>query len=988
MSNDRRCGVRRQAVFLVAVTAVFTIAGLLIGSVPVWAQTGTLGTIHGTVSDTSGAALPGVTVTVASPALQIGRGTQVTEPDGTYRFGDLPVGAYKITFELAGFKTFVRDDLRLPVGFVARVDATMAIGGIEETVTVSGQSPVVDQTTTTTSVNITQETLESVPVGRGYQLLLAMTPGVTTAGAPDVGDSALASRSNIQSYGVGGTSTISVEGINISVGQSSPVYYTSYPFEEVQVKTSGNDAEVSTPGISMVSVLKSGSNQFHGDLGYGFERPRFQGSNLTPLLVAQGITKAAPLKSYYEVSSDLGGRLVKDKLWFFVSTNKQRQVSNLLGFASGPGPDGKYLTGDDPLANYENNLTDHAVKISYQANQKNRFIGVWQPMTKYQPERNGGRFVPLASTINFKNTGGIRKGEWQGTLSPRMVVDVLGGYGGNREDYCVCHSTFSNAVPGNPAKFDNETGLYTGAGNGNTLRKRDRWQSDNSVSFFPEHFLGGKHELKVGETLYWVRVGQGTQLQPAGNYLLVYDKLNGVSGTPSQIQIFNAPNLPHNSQDIYATYFKDTWRVTDSLTANLGIRYEYQHAFLTAQSKIATPDFPTLFPAVQVPAMNVQTWNSFVPRIGLAWSLGPSTVVKGSYGRYNAGMDVNTENGFASTYNKNGPVTATYRWSDQDHSGDYTPGEVNLDLNGPDFISISGSTNNVLNPAIKQPMTNELTTGFEHEIMKNLGFRALYVFKNVTNSIVTTNIARPRSAYDIPITRRDPGPDGLLNTADDGGSVAFYDYNAAYRGAAFVVNEQVNTARTDHYQSVEFTVTKRSSGRWFGMGSFWATKNHRWIQQNPDNPNTDFFPLDETWSWASNLSGGYKLPWGVNLGAYLQSRIGVQGQRTYVFRAADPDGGLALKQLSTVTIPLEKFGAQQGPSIKIVNLRASKVFSLHKTKLEVDLEAFNLLNSSAPLSVVYASGPTYGYFGTPNGSAGATGVLAARVGRVGLHYRF
>src|SRR6185436_19452186 len=184
--------------------AIFILSAALIAA-PAWAQSGSLGTIHGTVSDESNAALPGVAVTLTSPALQVASQTATTAADGTYRFGDLPVGTYKISFELAGFKTFVRDELRLPVGFIARVDATMAIGGLEETITVSGQSPVVDLTTTTTSVNITRDTLETVPAGHGYQHLFAMTPGITTGGAPDVGDSSLASRNPIQSYGVAAT---------------------------------------------------------------------------------------------------------------------------------------------------------------------------------------------------------------------------------------------------------------------------------------------------------------------------------------------------------------------------------------------------------------------------------------------------------------------------------------------------------------------------------------------------------------------------------------------------------------------------------------------------------------------------------------------------------------------------------------------------------------------------------------------------------------
>ena len=970
-------GVRQRAMSAIAV------ASIAIGSGPAWAQTGSLSTIHGTVTDESGAALPGVTVTITSPALQVGQASKPAEPDGTYRFGDLPVGTYKIAFELTGFKTFVRDEVRLPVGFVARIDATLAIGGIEETVTVSGLSPVVDQTTTTTSVNLTRDTLEMVPSGRGYQHLFAMMPGVTTAGSPDIGDSALASRSAIQSYGASATSKIEVEGINISVGESSPVYFTSFSFEEIQVKTSGTDAEVSTPGISMVSVLKSGSNQFHGSYRVAYEGPEFESDNLTPKLVAQGLRATAPLKYYYEVAADLGGRIVRDKLWFYVATNRQRRTSNLLGFASGPGPDGKYLTGDEPLADYENKLTDHAVKISYQATQKHRVVGVWQPMLKHQPQRAGTRFRPLESTLDYSNPGGIYKGELQSTITNRIVGSLLAGWGGNREDYWVGRSKYADAVPGNPSKLHRDTTLQTGTATGNDLNTRDRWQLDGSLSFFPENFLGGKHELKTGTTLYWQRAGNGTQINPAGNYVLVYDREQ-----PVEIRILNAPTQPVNAQDIYAAYFKDTWRIAESLTANLGVRVEYQHSYVPEQSKEASVGFPTLFPAGQFPRLEVETWFSAVPRVGLAWRLGSKTVVKGSYGRYNAGMI--GEGGFAAPYNTNGSVTAAYRWSDPDGNGDYTPGEVDLDTSarGLDFISITGSTNNLINPELRQPMTNEVTAGFEREVMNNLGFRALYVYKDFRDAVVSVNIARPRSAYNIPLTRRDPGPDGELNTADDGGRVTIWDYDPAYRGAAFVANERLNSPRTDHYQSMEFTLTKRTAGRWFGMGSFWATKHHRWLQQYPDNPNEDYFPLAEQWTWGSNLSGNYRFPWDVNVGAYLQSKVGVQGGRTNIFRAADPDGGTPLRQLTTVTLRLEPFAAQQGPAITILNMRASKVFSLGGSRLEVDVEGFNLLNSSAPTQVVFASGPTFGWFGTTGGSVADTGVLTARVMRMGVRYRF
>ena len=294
-------GAWKEVPVFPAVFVMAFVVNLAIGSQTAWAQTTASSTIHGLATDASGAALPGVTVTLTSPALQLPQVTKVTEPDGSYRFGDLPVGSYRVAFELVGFKTLVRDEVRLPIGFVARIDAVLEVGGIEETVTVSGAAPVVDLTTTTTSVNLTRDTIETVPAGRGYQHLFAMTPGVTTEGSPDIGDSAVASRSNIQSYGATAQAKIEVEGINVSVGNSSATYLTTFSFEEIQIRTLGNDAEVSAPGISMVSVLKSGSNQFHGTYRLGYEGSGFESDNITPELQAQGLSATVPLRYYYEV---------------------------------------------------------------------------------------------------------------------------------------------------------------------------------------------------------------------------------------------------------------------------------------------------------------------------------------------------------------------------------------------------------------------------------------------------------------------------------------------------------------------------------------------------------------------------------------------------------------------------------------------------------------------------------------------------------------
>jgi hypothetical protein len=318
---------------------------------------------------------------------------------------------------------------------------------------------------------------------------------------------------------------------------------------------------------------------------------------------------------------------------------------------------------------------------------------------------------------------------------------------------------------------------------------------------------------------------------------------------------------------------------------------------------------------------------------------------------------------FAQTFNRNSVATTVYRWRDLDGNNDYTPGEVNLSLNGPDFISTTAAANNIFNPALERPQQHEVTVVFDRELMANMAGRIGYVYKRNVNAITTLNILRPYSAYDIPITRRDPGPDGLLGTPDDGGRVTFYDYNAAYRGAAFVGNKQLNRAgdRSDFYQTFEFTLNRRNSGRWGASTSFTATKNHRFFVGITASPNDEFFPIDETWDLGYKVTGNYGLPYDLMFSGVFDIQPGVKGQRTYIFRSADPDGGTALRQLSTVTLRLEPYGSQKGPVRPSANLRLSKFMRLRTGQLQLSLDALNAFNTNTFWDMSFASGPNFGY---------------------------
>ncbi len=953
----------------------------LTGAGAAFAQSVSSGTIEGLVKDESGGVLPGATVTVTSPQLQVGQLVQVADAGGNYKFVDLPAGTYRLKAELTGFSTSVREDLRLTVGFNARVDLTLKLGAMEESVTVSGQSPVVDVTNTAASVAFTKEVLDAIPRGRDLQNIFAMAPGVTQAVA-DVGGSTMAQRQNLSSYGVLSQPKLQMEGMNITMGadQNTAIYFNDSTLEEVQIKTSGNDAEVSVPGISMVAIMKSGGNTFHGTYQASTESPKFQADNLDDRLRQQGLTATSPLENFYDVSADLGGRIVRDRVWFYGAYGRQGKKEGVLGFVSGPGPDGKYLTGDEPLANFETSLSQVSAKLSFQLTKNNRLVYAWQRGTKAQPQNNAGRFTPLESTRDYKNPTAIQKVELQSMVSPRVLVNAVAGYSGYVTDYDAARSYAREDAP---PRQDLATTLNTGSAPLHQNKTRDRYQTEDSISFFPERSLAGRHELKTGISIYLDRSSDGYSNNLACNCILYTDTIGGVPNTPSQIRIYNTPVVPADHENIYAWYLKDSWRPTSRLTVNLGIRWERQHSFLPAQSFAGARDWPTVFPAGSFPKIEVQKLTRAVPRTGLAWDVGGKSVVKATFGLYNYILG----DTYADAFNRNATANAVFNWHDLNGDRLYQPGEVNLDLNSTDFRSITAASNQILNPGLKSPDIWETTTSFERELAANLGLRVMYVYKvvsgsivNSTNNSVTINTLRPYSAWSVPITRRDPGPDGLLGNADDAGRVTFADYSAAYRGAGFVNTQIVNATNTDRYHSIETTLTRRFSSRWTGQVSYFAVKNHRWIASVFNSPNDEFFPLDETWSWAGNVTGSYRLPGDVSVSGFLQSRNGLKGQRTYIFRQVDPDGGPSIAQNGNTTLRLEPYGTEKLSAQNILNLRASKDFALGADRrLGIDLDVFNVLNAATPTNANFQSGPSFGYI---------TGVIPARIARLGARFRF
>jgi hypothetical protein len=946
---------------------------LLAGSTNAAGQTVRSGSIDGTITDDTGGVLPGVTVTLTSPALQVPQLVRTSEARGEYQFLDLPPGAYRLVYELQGFTSLVREQIQLTAGFAARVDVVLNVGSVTERVTVSGASPLVDVTNTSGGTTVSQDLIAATPNNQNYQDVFLLVGGVQIQGAPLTGDSGLRTLGDQVApltYGQALRTTNMIEGIRVLPNEAPD--FTS--FEEVDVKTFGQPPEIPIPGAAVQLIVKSGGNQFHGRYTEKYQPQALESTNVDAALQAQGISAGNAFVYYQDASGDLGGRIIRDKLWFYGAFHDLRNERTLPGYTGQP----------------RSTTQNETAKVSYQATSHHRFIGFWSRDPVVDENSEASRFIPPPSTTILSQTAFQSKIEWQGTLTGRLLANTM--YAESWYDAARAIQPESLNVP---STLDLQTLMQTG-GNFNSLmgvRTPRRKQLSGHLDYLPSGSWFGSHEVRTG---YYVQVGSfatNFPSEPAGNYQLVFNQIGGVPHQPFEVVIQGRPVAGESRQNLYSAFASDQWRPAKRLTVNVGLRWERNVNWVPPQVKVDSIFAGTTLGGTSgtFPRVDAGSFWGLSPRTGIAFDpLGDGkTVVKATYGRYNLEWPQNYNVGFAQDYNKNGTTTVyTYLWHVQPGApvDVWQPGQTNLNLNGPDFVSVVGAANTVVNPNIRMPHEHELTGSIERELGGTVSLRGLYVYKRVVDNLTLVNAARPSSVWNQVFNRRDPGPDGKVGTADDGGLITFYDYDPAYRGSNFVENMYVNGSRTDHYHNFEITLNKRQAGKWFAFTSFLATKNYRWPKSAVETPNDLLFPLDETWALAYRLAGGYELPYRIILSTLYQAYNGIPAYRTVLFSAVDPAGGPRLPSSATFLLPVEPFGTERTPARNIVNLRASKslLFGAGR-KLTMNIDLFNIFNSSVPwgdttaAGVVYQSGPTFGY---------VTQIVSPRAARLGLAFEF
>jgi len=952
----------------------------LLCAIPLSAQS-QYGSIRGTVTDQSEAALPGVTVTLSSPALLVEQ-TTVSDGVGQYRFEQLPVGTYKITYELAGFQTLIRDGVQVPAGFNATVNMQLKVGAVEESVTVSGLSPVVDVTSATPSVSVPAEVLaDKLPVTRVMQSVLAVAPGVQQSGAPDLGGGNVGTTTFV-AYGLTGQSTPLIEGINTR--RSANNVETNYDFtaiEDFQITTFGGDAEKALPGVGLNAVIKSGGNTFSGRHEVTVEDKSLEGNNLTDQIRAQGTTNPQLILTALDVADNLGGPVIKNKLWFFGGYHFNRSRRTALG----------YLLPDGTPGNSYVRAQNFTGKSTLQLNATHKLIGFYTKYTQIFPDRNGSATTPYYSTVEFDEPAAEYKFELQGVPTSHLVYNILAGHHGYHANY------FAKPDQGRATSIDQATSINAGPTLGQDRRTRQSPQVGGSLSYVPDHSLLGRHQLKAGTTWMFQFTGTNEPNGNHGNYQLVFNQ-----GNPVQINVYNYPlaaNLQHLTEG--GAFVQDMWRPLDRLTVNVGLRFDSFHSWVPEQTKPAgtfgSPWDVTVTPVrgaqLTQPYVDAGTWRSLAPRIGVVWDvLGDGkTVVKGSVGRYN-----NTPgDDYSAAYNLNVATITSFRWNGpcapqtqtnglwnaNGYNCDYIPGSVNLDPNGSSFLSIQGGSNGgpaklpntALNADLAEQFTRESQLFVEKELMPNLAVRGgvsyaqnLNLWQQVPNLI-------PFSAWNIARTVYDPGPNTTPSLNGTVGTpILVYDLDPAYRGAQFsqTIYRNRPSAYADTFTTYEATLTKRASGRWSAIASYSMTKNHLFVNGVPTNPNLAYFNLDSTSPWSVRISGSYDLPWHWDVSAQLIAQNGLLGARTATYNL--PNSGALALRVDDIT--------KKGPVRQNLNLRLARELRLSaQQRFRLSAEILNVTNNASPYTVTLSSGQQYGRI---------TAISTPRVARLGVTYSF
>jgi hypothetical protein len=853
---------------------------LLLGALPALSQNNT-SSITARAQDTTGAVIPGVEVSVSSPAMIGDARKEVTDETGTYRFLLLPPGTYRVTFVLPGFKTLNIDENTVTAGNGITVVGKMEVASTAEEVTVNSQAPTIDLEEATVGVNISQKMMDELPWSHSLTAASMMIPGVYSTSL-DIGNSNFGTSSTIaaRNGGRSGGNVVSVDGL---IWCQSYMDYGS--FEEMNVSTNAKGADQMNSGITLATVVKSGGNMFHGNVGTYYQNGSMQSPNISQSLLDQGISGTAngnKVTHFTDYYGDIGGPILKDKLWFYTAERWAYQGAFVSGFRTAVG--GAYTP-------FYTELKSITAKLTYQLSPRQKLEAYMGLPDKFQPYRGGNNLEPRNATqdqdswssqgpmVTYTNiidskttlTAKLTRGGywWPGYtygfngdaagLGPQ-VAQLVNGQLVTKRIPTVTWVGVQNVGVG---ISDNTTKAVDGSFLSNYSRPI-RWQENVDFSRFAK-ILEKNNEIKVGYQGWWDKDYTSTFGYPyyeSFTYKSLASEscpLNEICSAyfqhPYQVTVTDYPNKVSNadggSGTYRAFYFNDKITWNRKLTLNAGVRWDWTTSFLPPQgntgegtyaTKFLIPNKLDYYPNPDGSHAKFPVYSLWSPRLSFAYDVtGEGRIaIKGSFGRYvgitsspgsQPGIGgANPISGTSCTYNWDGSFPYIPQFGTQNYLG--SPTNVGL-LSSCAKLSVTNGVAQPIasyqwDPNLKPSYETEFTGSLEIGINRNYSFRLNIQRKFDHNNYKTINLNIPISAYTTLNCANDNGFDGIAGTADDNpngracwSAVPTADpRNTAPKNILYAPTDEAHHEGDNNYTAYIFTFNKNFSNRYQYVASY------------------------------------------------------------------------------------------------------------------------------------------------------------------------
>jgi hypothetical protein len=955
------------------------LALFVIGSLSLATSAYAQASITGVVRDPSGAILPGVTVEASSPALIEKARVVVTDGSGQYRIDDLRPGTYAVTFTLNGFSTVRREGIELTGTFVATIDTDMRVGALEETVIVTGESPVVDLQRMTQQRVFTQDVIEAIPVGRSHINIAVLIPGLTASqpgrGAlADVGGTNNLQNTQFTIHGGRTSDTrLQLDGVRLgnvlSQGEFSNFVPDTGSTQEITVDYGAVSAEQPFGGLRINIVPRDGGNSFRGTVFATQVTGAWQANNLDQALRDRGLPTPNFMKEAYDFNPSYGGPIRRDRLWFYSSVRVQRNQNYIAGlyYNKNAGDPTKWLREEDTSQQGFFGLDQNGAntRLTWQVAQKHKASLYYDAQTRKWDDTRASVSPESAVAYRFPVLDLVQTG-WTSTLSSRLLLELRWG---NRGE------AFGNQLPleGDVYRtmipvLEQSTGMfYRGkGGNGGVSGLFGFTEQSIKNAAATLSYVTGSHSFKAGFTDTWAR-SEGTSDSNA--YQMMFRFNNGI---PNQLTQYATPTRSATlTKGEIGLFAQDRWTI-DRWTMNFGVRYDQFIGGYPEQSRGPVLYLPNRdFTVAGLTSINTK---DITPRLGVAYDLfgNGKTAVKVSAGKYVlASFTVGNPVAVSSAVSRSWNDRTTFPAGDL-RNGNYWPDcdLLNLQVNGECGIVSNLQFGQLTSVAAFDPDTRfgwgtreynwELSASVQQELAPRVAVDVGY-FKRIYGNFRATQTVGGN------ITSADYDPYCVTAPVDsrlpDGGGYQICDQwnlkpekvglgGSTY--ATFVKKLPGSPERKEHWNGVDMSVNARLQNGVILQGGVstgrTTTDNCEVVvalNQDPSQRNCQVVPQFNT---NVKALGTYVVPKVlVNVAATFQSTKGPQLSANRIYANAEilPSLGRPLSGTAqNATINLLDSGVMYGDRVNQLDMRFGKIFRFGPRRASVNLDVYNVTNGN------------------------------------------